>query len=182
MNKVKQKILITRIRKGDEKAFREVYKFFADKIYRYIFYFIPDKESVSDILQETFLKIWNFITENKDKKIDSLQALIFKTARNKVTDFCRSNPEAVIDIQEIDYKISDDKSDKHIKDIEIQINIQEVKIKLTELTNPLYKEIIELRFLNEMSYKEIADIIGKTEKHVSVLLHRALKELREKMK
>jgi len=181
MNTLKSKILIKRVRKGDKTAFKEIYKHFSDRIYRFIFYRVPEKEIAEDLLQEIFLKVWNYIKDEKNL-IENLQALIYKICRNTIIDYYRQNGnDFLIDIEEVSYKIEDAKYNKNQKEteIDIQIDIKKIRLQLNKLKNPIFKEIIELRFLDELSYKEIAQVLEKTEKNVSVMLHRAISELKK---
>lgn len=167
--------LISRAQAGEKEAFGEIYKMFIDRIYRYIFYLIYDRELAEDLTQYTFLKAWkalpNFSTEN-----GSLQAFLFKIGRNSVIDYFRKKKDLSID------KIRDPVSDLNIDD---SIVLEEEKLNLYKALSYLddfEKNIVILRFFEELSFLEIANITGKTEGAVRVRTHRALKKLKEIIK
>jgi len=176
MNKLKEKILVVRVRNGDGEAFREVYKILSDRIYRFVFYRLPNADEAQDILQETFVRLWNYLI-NKNKDISSLQGLTYKIAKNLLADYYTKNKIEEIDIKGVDYKIGED-SDVSSK-MDIRISIKNVREKINKLDRDEYREVIELKFLDELSHKEIAEILDKTEPAVRTLLYRALKKLKK---
>lgn len=182
MNSLKQKILIGRIRKGDNEAFKEIYSIFSDKIYRFIFFRLPSENDAKDLLQETFLNLWNYIT-TKDKKIENLQAFIYKIAKNLIAGYYRerANKKDEIGLDDVEHKLGSE-DEKLVKGVDIKIRITKVREQLINLKNEEYREIIELKYLDELSHKEIATILDKTEESVRVSLHRAMKKLKGNIK
>lgn len=178
MNKIKQKFLVDRIRKGDSESFREIYQTFSDRIYRFIFFRIPNETDAQDLLQETFLKLWDYLN-NKKNEVTSLQALLYKIAKNLVASYYVKNQARLkeISIEEIEYKVGEDENLE--QEIDIQINIKKVEQKLSQLKNPEHQEIVRLRFLDDLSHKQIAELLNKSEKNIGTTLHRAIKKLKE---
>ena len=184
MNKIKQKILITRIRKGDKDAFKEIYKIYSDRIYRFIFFRLISEEETQDLLQETFLRLWNYL-KNKENEIKSLNALTYKIARNLIAEFYRKRSSQIseeIDLEEVEFKTEDKNNVGVEKELDIKIDIKLIKTKLKNLKNEEYREVIEMKFLDQLSHKEIAEVLEKTEQNVRVILHRAIKKIREEIK
>ena len=181
MNSLKQKILIGRIRRGDSEAFKEIYQIFSDRIYRFIFFRLPSESDAKDLLQETFLNLWNYLT-TKDKKIENLQAFIYKIAKNLIANYYRENKvkKGEIGLDDVDYKIGNE-DEKMIKSVDIKIKIKKIREQLVNLGNDEYREIIELKYLDELSHKEIATILEKSEENVRVLLHRAMRKLKSRI-
>ena len=183
MNNLKQKILITRIRKGDREAFKEIYKIYSDRIYRFIFFRLTSEEEAQDLLQETFLRLWNYL-KNKENEIKSLNALTYKIARNLIAEFYRKRDSQIsqtIDLEEIEFKLEDQKNINAEKELDIKIDIKLIKSKLENLKNEEYREVIEMKFLDQLSHKEIAEVLEKTEQNVRVILHRAIRKIREEV-
>jgi len=178
MNKIKQTILIKKVRDGDGEAFREIYKFFIDRVHRYIFFRVPSAESL-DLEQDVFLKLWDYLT-NQEKEIRNLQALIYQIARTSIAGYYRKSGEIEkkkIILEEIEWKLDSgvDMSD----DIEIKLKINDLRQKIAQLKNNDYKQIIELRILDDLSFKQIAQVLDKNESTVRASFYRALKELRK---
>ena len=83
----------------------------------------------------------------------------------------------VDNIDEMSYKLGEDVGMD--KKIDIEIDIIKVTTQLNKLKVPEHREIIVLKYLDQLSHKEIAEIMDKSEQAVRALLHRALKALKE---
>lgn len=162
--------LISRAQAGEKEAFGEIYKMFMKRIHRYIFYLIYDRELAEDLTQYTFLKAWKalptFSTVN-----GSLQAFLFRIARNSVIDYIRKKKDLSIDV------VKDPVSDLNIEN---SVVLEQEKLELYKALSRLddfEKNIVILRFFEELPFLEIAKITGKTEGAVRVRTHRALRKL-----
>jgi len=180
--KNKEKKLLKKIRNKDKEAFIKAYDLYVDQIYRYIFFRVSSQDDASDLSSEVFLKTWNYILKNNLKNEKTLRALIYKIAKTSIIDFYRKKSNASsITIDDENNKIDIPDSQQDIKKkMEIKSDFNIVENKLRELKDE-YREIIILRFINELSISEIADIINKTKGNARVLIYRSLKALRELM-
>lgn len=176
LNILKEKLLILKIRRGDTEAFRKIYKVFADKIYKFIYYRISNREASLELSQEVFLALWKYLRD-KEKEIMSLSGLIYKIARNLINNYYDANKVMKIDLEEVEYKLG--VSTDLDKEFDLKISIKELKSKLEVLESEEDRQIIELRFFDGLSHNEIAEIMGKSSGNVRVILHRALKKLKE---
>jgi len=183
MTIIKEQILIAKIRKGDKEAYREIYKKYSDKIYRFILFRLPDKEDALDATQEVFLKLWDYIYNNPDKFIKNLTGLIYQIARNVVASFYyeRSRKQQVmnVDINELEFKLKDETKDTPDENVDLKIKISELYQIISKIKNEEYRQVIELKYIDDLSHKEISKIINKSEGSVRVLLHRAIKKLKD---
>jgi len=185
MIKPKEKKLVNRVRQNkDAEAFTSLYCSFEKKVYRKILFRVPSKEEASDIQQEVFLKLWDYLTSN-DREVENLTALIYKIAQNLIAAYYVNQNLAKtisdrdkIDLEEISWKVEDKKVDME-KEFDIKTRIEIVNRKISEVNNLEYEQVIRLRLIDELSHKEISKIIEKPEGHVRVILHRALKKLRK---
>jgi RNA polymerase sigma-70 factor (ECF subfamily) len=162
-------------------VFINCYDKYVDQVYRFIYFKIGNVEEAQDLTSATFLKTWNYIKSNKVKD-KLLRALIYKIARNTVIDFYRSKnfgtgSSAAVDSLDRAINIADEKQDI-VRQMELASDMALVEKKLMELKDE-YREIIVLRFIEELSISEIANILEKTKGNVRVLAYRALKALRE---
>ena len=67
--KMEEKALLFKIRtKKDSAAFGELYNLYVEKIYRFVFFKINNKEETEDITSDVFLKVWNYLIENRKKE------------------------------------------------------------------------------------------------------------------
>lgn len=177
--KIWQKLLIFRLQRKDPTAFAELYDYYLDKIYRFIYLKVATSEQAEDLTSEVFFKIWQYINREDKLEISNLNAFLYKTARNTVIDFYRDKSqkevlpggEAFEQIQEI-YQQS------LLVKIETDSTIALIDRALKQLKDE-YREVIVLHFMEELSAGEIAKILGKSKGNVRILIHRSLKVLRE---
>ena len=178
LNALQEKYLLYRIKyEKDSSAYGKLYDAYIDKIYRYISFKINQVEDVEDITAEVFLKVWQYI-KTSDKRIDNLNALLYRMARNAVIDHYRSRQrdempmsdqehyENIMDSREIDMELN------------VKLDMEKVETYLDHLKEE-YRDAIVLRYVEQFSVAEIAHIMQKSTSNVRVILHRALERLRE---
>jgi RNA polymerase sigma-70 factor (ECF subfamily) len=178
MNAIKEKILLLKLRitKSPE-AFGELYDLYNDRIYRFILFKVGSKEEAQDLTAETFLKCWNHISRNKP--IVNLNALLYSIGRNLVIDYYRKQKaEKEISSDEILEIIPDAKAEKVLKNINVRSESEAV-FKAMDKIDGKYKEILILKFIDELTNNEISEITGMPEGNVRVTAHRATEALKK---
>jgi len=179
IGKIEEKLLLYRVKKNDKQAFIKAYDLYIDQIYRFIYFKVGNREEAEDLCSAVFLKTWNHILKNTLKDQKTLKALLYKVSRNLIIDYYRKNKEreniSLNDGDKLD--LADEKIDVK-QNLEIKSDLLVLESKLPELKDE-YREAIILRFVNELSIKEIADILDKSQGNVRVLIYRALNALRE---
>ena len=152
--------------------FAELYDAYVEKIYRFIYYKTLHKETAEDLTSETFFKALKNIKSFDSSR--SFSSWIYKIAQNTVIDYYRTlkRTENIDDIW--DLKDEDD----FLKRIDDKIDIKRVKEHLSLLPS-LQRDIIIMRIWQDMSYGEIAEVIGKSEDNCKVIYSRAIAKLRE---
>ncbi|MCK9438688.1 RNA polymerase sigma factor [Patescibacteria group bacterium] len=175
------KKLKERIKNKDQKAFEELYDKNADDIYRFIFFKTGKKEDANDLCSLSFLKTWEYIQKNSLSNKETLRALLYKITRNVIIDHYRSSRQENVSLDDEENKIDvvDDSIDIELE-ISTQIDYEILSKKMMEIKNE-YREIVVMRYVNELSLDEIAEITGKKKMNIRVLLHRALKALKDVM-
>ena len=168
--------------KISEKQFIDVYNEYAEKIFKYCYFRVNSKEDAEDLASKTFMKTWDYIVNGK--KIDQMRAFLYRVAHNAIIDFYKSRQrqqekEMSLDAFEDETIDIPDETD-FVKDIEIRNAIKDVQEKIKELPDN-YGEIIILRYINDLSLKEIAEVTGLTENNATVRLHRATEALKKKI-
>jgi len=162
-----------------EEKFSQIYDAYINKIYRFVFLKVSSQETAEDLCSETFLRIWR--TLKAGKKIENSQAFIYRTANNLVIDFYRKKgKEIVVSIEScLEKEMIDNKNNLEEKLFSEQ-DLNLIKTALANLKQD-FQNVIIWHYLNDLSVQEIAKILNKNNGAVRVLLHRALKELREKL-
>jgi RNA polymerase sigma-70 factor (ECF subfamily) len=179
IGKIEEKLLLYKIKKNDKAAFIKAYDLYVDQIYRFIYFKVGNREEAEDLCSSVFLKTWNHILENSLTDHKTLKALLYRISRNLIIDHYRKNKTAqtVSLDDEFAMQVSDETQNLH-KNFELKADLLVLESKLPELKDE-YREVIILRFVNELSIKEIADILDKTKGNVRVLIYRALSALKE---
>ncbi len=178
MSKFKEKILLYKLSLKDEKGFIEVYDLYVEKIYRFIFFKISNHEEAEDLTSEVFVKAWQYMQENKE--IKSISSFLYAIARNKVIDLYRKrSKEQTVCLDDRIDTLRDEKSDI-TRVIDDKIGFDNINNFLGKLKAE-YREALLLRYVDDFSIAEIAEILGKKKGTVRVLIHRALEALREIM-
>ena len=177
-SRLKEKFLLFRIRaKKDPEAFGAVYDAYVKQIYRFIYFKVSSAEQAEDLTSEAFLKAWQYLKEKRD--VTNLQALLYSVARTVVIDHYRAN-NCLPGTISLDETISDETaevaSEKFLKDMETKFDTTMVLEKLRGLKDE-YRDVVIMRYLDEMSTGEIAAVLGKNASNVRVILHRATKAL-----
>lgn len=156
-----------------EKKFLKAYDEFADPIFRHCYFRVFNRERAKDLMQETFTKTWEYL--QKGERVDNLRAFLYRVANNLIIDNSRKRQEQSLDqMQDEGFDPGEDTRDRLTNFLEAG-----VVIKVLHKLNPKYREVIQMRYIDDLSPKEIAAVIGETENNVSVRLHRGLKELRD---
>lgn len=169
---MRDSFLVIRIRAGDEKAFGQLYDRYFKDIYRFTYFKVGGIEVAEDIASDVFFKIWQYIRQGS--KVHNVRALLYQAARHKIIDYYRKNQEEPLESVEHLPSLQSglEEQTERAEDLEkLYARLQSLKEE--------HKEVIVLRYVQELSHKEIGAIIGKTSGAVRVLLHRAMDELKK---
>lgn len=162
---------------GDKSAFGELYKLFLNKIYRFIYFMVSDEFLAEDLTQNTFLKAWNSLPKFSIGK-GTFQSFLYTIARNLVIDTKRKKKELSLETNFGDAIQSTENLEEKVWKDE---SMQKVRGALKNLDES-DRQIIALRFFEELDFNEISEIVGKNPGALRVRVHRILGELREDLK
>lgn len=179
MNKasLKEKYLIYKVRQNkDAEAYGQLYDCYVDRIFRFVLFKVSSTEVAEDLTSEIFLKTWEYINKTK-KKIQNLNALLYRVARNCVIDHYRARRYDTVTSDEEYMERIEDKRNLEA-DINERMEIQNIETHLKKLKDA-YREIIILKYVEGFSVAEMAEITERSAGNVRVVLHRALKALKE---
>ena len=158
----------------DRTAFASLYDLHLDRVYKFVFYWLPSQADAEDITQEVFVRAWRSIDKYRVSEAPFIAWLI-TIARNLVNSHYRS-AKKLVPFGDID-PVADSNPQT-----EAEINFTRgcVRDAIMKL-NGDKQAVIQMRFISEMSYEEVATAMNKTEGAVRVLQYRALKELKDIM-
>lgn len=179
-NVISDQLILLRVKNKDKEAYGKFYDLYVERIYRFIFFKVNSAADAQDLTSEVFLKIWQYV--RNDKEIENLNSFIYMVARNCVIDFYRQQVKKKENESAADESLApiiDEAGDVHKK----ISNIADFQSLLKNLRNlkDEYREVIILRYLDELSIKEISDILKKSNLSIRVLLHRAMEALKKEV-
>lgn len=179
-NKLQEKILVEKLKFQDQEAYGELYNIYVDRIYRYIYFKVSKREEAEDLTSEVFLKTWQYLCDS-DNEIRNFKALLYQIARNLVIDLYRQRSRAeTINSEEMLEQIEDAKQQSLLTEIEIKIDIDKIEKSIRVLKDE-YKDVVVLKYIEELSINEISEIMNKSKGAIRVMLHRALSILRNNL-
>jgi len=127
-----------------------------------------------------FLKTWNHIQNNSLTSSSTLRALLYKIARTSIVDYYRESGnklEVSLNDEEHPIDLPDENVDLEAK-MDRNTDLARINSKLPLLKEE-YREVIVLKFVNDLDIEEISEVTGKTKGNIRVLLHRSLSALKE---
>jgi len=169
-----------KIKGGDSSEFRRFFDNFYPKLLSLACRFV-EEETAEDIVQDTFLFYW----EMKDcLEINQIHSFLFKIVQNKCLNYLKHCEtvrayEAQIHIAQLRADYINEKTDAN--EIFQQIELHEIQAKLEEAIRKLPEKCGQaflLRFFEEKSYKEIAEMMGISHRTVEGHINRAINQLR----
>ena len=158
-----------------EPLFLKAYDQYADALFRYCYLRLYDRTEARDMVQEAFLRTWRYLGEKGP--IENIRAFLYKIATNLIINKNQRKRATSLDV------LLEKGFDPGFDDRERRIDFLDglrVMEKLSEI-DPKYKEALYLRYVEDLSPKEIAEILEENENAVSVRIHRGIKKLKEHM-
>jgi RNA polymerase sigma-70 factor (ECF subfamily) len=152
--------------------FEEAYSDYADKIYRFLYWQTRDQALAEDLTGEAFSRAWR---RRESYSTGSVQAWLFQIARNVLIYYRRKTKELPLDdagtiigsLAQESLAVRAERADE----------IWQMHQAIDQLPDNL-RGVTVLRFIEELSVREVAEVLGLSESNVRVLQFRALRRLR----
>ncbi|MBA3732952.1 RNA polymerase sigma factor [Patescibacteria group bacterium] len=154
-------------------AFVGAFDLHSNAIFRYCLYRIGDREKALDMSQDTFMKAWKFISLGGS--VENMKAFLYKIATNLIIDEYRrrKSPESLDNLlEEKGFEPSIDEYEHMIN----RLDAEQALAMLSQIPEP-YKQALGMRFVEDLSLKEISEITGESENTIAVRIHRGLAKL-----
>lgn len=153
--------------------FEKAFEAYSDELYRYCFFRLGERERAEELVQEAFMKSWQAVAAGG--QIENLRAYLYRSLHNMVVNEYRdrkhhSSLEALAESQGFEPAVEDDS--ERLEDVK-------AAIELLDRLDPPYKEVMVLRYVNDLPVKDIAHILKESETSISVKIHRAIKKLQK---
>ncbi len=153
--------------------FMKSYEEHSDAILRYCHFQTSNREVALDLVQDTFMKTWSYLQGGNE--VDNVKAFLYKVAKNLIIDYRRKKKSYSLDaITETGIEFSEgDESEDATNKFDRQFVLSQL-----EKLDPDAREILTMRYVNEMSIKEIAEATDLTPNNVSVKIHRSIDKMK----
>ncbi|SHN29807.1 RNA polymerase, sigma subunit, SigW [Gracilibacillus kekensis] len=182
--KIKKNIKL--VKKGDQSAFEDIVSFYQNKVFAICYRMIGNRHEAEDIAQEAFIRAYiNIQSFDENRKFSTW---LYRIATNLTIDKIRKKkPDYYLDAEikgadglNMYAQLPADQAlpEEEVESLEMQSYIQQEIMQLPEK----YRTIIALRFINELSLKEISEILEIPVGTVKTRVHRGREALRKRLR
>lgn len=159
------------------KNFHAYYNTFFEKVYRYLFFRAGrNKELAEDMTSEVFLKALESF-ENFDHR-RPFAVWIYRIAHNHLVDYYKKAKAEIVPIEDAENDLRTLPTVE--KDFDVKLDLERIGLVLDTLPAQ-QKEVVMMKYFNDLTNPEIADVLSLSEAHIRVLQHRALQSIKTKL-
>ena len=155
--------LVALYAKGNNPAFDVLLNRYKSSVHSYIYYIVRNRDLTEDVFQETFVKAIVTIQQGRYSENGKFKAWIMRIAHNLIIDhFRQERNENTISNDEVDVDLFNDirLSDCTAEDQMVQNQVYADVRKLVRHLPDNQREVLEMRYYQDMSFKEIAEVTG----------------------
>ena len=175
-----EEILIINLKDPNHKeaAFRELLDLYKERLYWQIRNIVKDHDDTDDVLQNTFLKVFRNI--DKFKGESQLFSWMYRIATNEAITFLNKKAKKLkVSSEELQLQIIENlESDVYFEGDQIQLKLQKAIASLPEKQ----QQVFNMKYFQELKYREISDILGTSEGALKASYHIAAKKIEEYLK
>ena len=166
--------LIMEAKGGEAEAFGRLYDYYLPAIYRFILLKVSQREEAEDLTHQVFLQAWQNISNFSARGLP-FSSWLYRIARNLVIDrYRKTKPVISIDEEFISEKLIFRPALYKIDDKQDIARIMSALKKLRDIE----RDVVIMRFVEDLSTKEISITIKKSEGAIKLIQHRALKKIK----
>jgi RNA polymerase sigma-70 factor (ECF subfamily) len=156
---------------SEEQQFIEAYNEHADALFRFAYFKVSDRDLAKDLVQETFMKTWSYRVDGG--QVANMKAFLFRTLGNLIIDHYRKHKATSLDsMMEDGFEPASDNHDAFIDQLD-----GERALLLVKQLPDAYRDVVFMRYVDELSLEEISEITGESKNAVTVRVHRGIKKL-----
>lgn len=167
--------LVERAKDGKVQAFGLLYEHYLPKIYRFVLLKVSHREEAEDLTHQVFLKAWENI-EQYEFKGYSFGSWLYQIARNVTIDYYRDRTPREVSLEALAIELPSETDP--LDGVQKKLDWSKLVKALKELKE-VEREVLIMRFVDDLSIKDVADAIGKTEGAIKLIQHRAIKSLKK---
>ena len=163
---------------GDKAGFERLVLRYKDGLIQFLARFVRDLYQAEDLAQDTFVEV--LLHPERYRKETSFKTYIYTIGHNKAVDYIRRNDRLTLigeweesDAMRADALLLEEKVIREEEKRELYAVMKQLK--------PDYERVLYLVDLEGVSYADAAQMLGKSDSQIKVLIHRARKRLKQKM-
>jgi RNA polymerase sigma-70 factor (ECF subfamily) len=148
---------------GNHDAFAVLMSRHQDKVYTYIYLLVRNRSLAEDLFQDTFIKVITSIKQQRYADNGKFVAWVNRIAHNLIIDyFRREQGENTLSHTDFDYDIFNNAklSDTNVEEELVQGQLLSTVAKMVDFLPDTQREVVKMRFYDDLSFKEIADKTG----------------------
>lgn len=170
-----QEGLAVKAAQGDRVAFGHLYDAHVNELYKFVYYKTHHKQSAEDLTADIFMKALEHMGSFDPSKA-GFRTWLYTIARRTIIDHYRKQKPStsIEDAWDLPYDTD------VVSDLHTQLDVEQLK-KYMHVLSAEQRDILMLRLWEDMSFKEVAEVLGKTEGSCKMAYSRALKTLRRHM-
>jgi len=157
----------------DKEALAEIYERYSPDIFRYAYRLLDDNDLAEDCVADTFHRF--LIAVRGGTSFENPRAYLYRVAHNWITDHYRRRPPPNISFED-NLHMDPEGNPSHL--VTQEMDRQRMRAALLRLSSE-QRQVIELRYLENLSHFEVAAVLGKTIEASRALQYRALEALRQ---
>lgn len=163
--------LIREAKTGDKHAFQGLFDMLSDRLFTYALAHTRDRDDALDLVQDTFIDLWNALHTFRYKNDESFYGFVFLILKRKLYRHYNKRVQSV----EFDEKYI---TDNYTLEVEDYRYLEKIMGTLPQK----YQELLKLRYWSAFSFKEIAAVMNVKEGTLKVWHHRAMGKLQGKLR
>ncbi|MDL2282154.1 sigma-70 family RNA polymerase sigma factor [Parabacteroides sp. OttesenSCG-928-G06] len=155
--------LVVLYAKGENAAFDVLLNRYRKSIHSYIYYIVHNRDLAEDIFQETFVKVIMTIRQGRYTENGKFKAWITRIAHNLIIDhFRQERSENTLSNDEVEVDLFNNIKlcDRTIEEKMVRTQVLSDVKKLIRFLPESQREVLEMRYYQDLSFKEIADLTG----------------------
>ena len=171
--------IVRNISLGDKKAFKELYQLYYNRLCQFALLFFHSKELSEEVVSDVFLNVW--IKRDRLVPERNIRSFLYTSVRHRAIDLLRTNsihPKNNINVYELELESPEPSVDDTIDREQFRERLQKAFDKLPEQC----RIAARMHFNDQLSYKEIAVILGISYKTVKAQIAIATKKVKETFK
>ncbi len=166
--------LVKKAQDGSSEAFGHIYDTYSKQVYNFLFSKVRHPEVCEDLVHTVFLKTWTNLKSYQPRSSAKFSTWLFQIANYTLIDYWRTK-KSTVELIEVENLAAFAQDPKFYEEYGYLW-------KAVEQLPLNYQTVLDLRFKQDMSVEEAAQVMNKTPIGIRVLQHRAMKALKSKLK